>query len=216
MGESVSKRGSGPFFFFFFYNSKNTQPAKPVDRGDEENNNRDQLLIDVYRRKPDVNVLAELYKPYMSLVYGVCLKYLKNREESRDAVMQIFENLVTTLPKHEVKHFKGWLYTLTRNFCLMRLRAEKGRFFEDLSPELMETDSFLHPDDDLDQDGRFERLEKCIDELNTEQKQCVQLFYIRQKCYREIVEATGYDANKVKSYIQNGKRNLKMCMERNG
>jgi RNA polymerase sigma-70 factor (ECF subfamily) len=188
-----------------------------VNRGDEENSNRDQLLLEAYRKKPDVEVLAELYKPYMPLVYGVALKYLKNREESRDAVMQIFENLVTALQKHEVNHFKSWLYTLSRNFCLMRLRAEKGRYFEDLSPAVMETEEFLHPDDDLDdQEGRFERLEKCIEELNAEQKQCVQLFYIRQKCYREIVEVTGYDANKVKSYIQNGKRNLKICMERNG
>ncbi len=187
-----------------------------MNRGDEENSNRDLHLIDAYRKKPDVDVLAELYKPYMSLVYGVCLKYLKNREESRDAVMQIFEKLVTTLQKHEVRHFKSWLYSLTRNFCLMQLRAEKGRFFEDLSAAVMETESFLHPEDDLDQEGRLERLEQCIEELNTEQKRCVQLFYIRQKCYREIEEATGYDASKVKSYIQNGKRNLKICMERNG
>ena len=85
-----------------------------------------------------------------------------------------------------------------------------------MSLAVMETEEFLHPNDDLDREGRFDLLEKCIEELNTEQKQCVQLFYIRQKCYREIVEATGYDASKVKSYIQNGKRNLKICMERNG
>ena len=187
-----------------------------MNRGDDENNNRDNRLLEAYRKNPHVDVLADLYKPYMPMVYGVALKYLRNREESRDAVMQIFENLVTALQKHEVKHFRSWLYTLTRNFCLGRLRAEKGRFFEDLSPAVMESDTFLHPDDDLDQEGRFERLEKCIEELNAEQKRCVQLFYIRQKCYREIVEVTGYDASKVKSYIQNGKRNLKICMERNG
>ena len=187
-----------------------------MNRGDEDTSKRDQLLLDAYRKKPDVDVLAELYKPYMSLVYGVALKYLKNREESRDAVMQIFEQLVTALQQHEVKYFRGWLYTLTRNFCLMRIRAEKGRFFEDLSQVVMESDEFLHPDDDLDQEGRFDRLEKCMEELSAEQKKCVQLFYIRQKCYREIVEVTGYDQNKVKSYIQNGKRNLKICMERNG
>jgi RNA polymerase sigma-70 factor (ECF subfamily) len=40
------------------------------------------------------------------------------------------------------------------------------------------------------------------------------LFYLEQKCYKDIADLTGYDLNKVKSAIQNGKRNLKICMER--
>jgi RNA polymerase sigma-70 factor (ECF subfamily) len=58
-------------------------------------------------------------------------------------------------------------------------------------------------------------LEKCIETLGDEQKQCVKLFYLQEKCYKEITESTGFDMNKVKSYIQNGKRNLKICMEKN-
>jgi RNA polymerase sigma factor (sigma-70 family) len=176
----------------------------------------DQQLIVLYKKDNDLIVLGELYSRYMSMVFGVCLKYLKNREESRDAVMQVFEKLVTSLREHEVSHFKSWLYVSARNHCLMQLRSAKGRHFEEISPSLMENDAPLHPDEEPEMETNLSKLEKCIETLTDEQKHCVQLFYLQQKCYREIVQLTGYDDNKVKSYIQNGKRNLKICMEQRG
>lgn len=157
-----------------------------------------------------------LYNRYMSLVYGVCLKYLKDREESRDAVMQIFEKLVTALRQHQVEYFKGWLHTTTRNHCLMYLRSRKGKHFEEISPVLMENNGVAHPEDEPALEENLGRLERCIETLNAEQRRCVQLFYLQQKCYKEIVQVTGFDDNKVKSYIQNGKRNLKICMDQHG
>jgi RNA polymerase sigma factor (sigma-70 family) len=112
--------------------------------------------------------------------------------------------------------FKPWLYVTSRNFCLMQLRAQKGKNFEELSPFLMENGTQLHQDQGIDIEANLQQLQKCMEELGSEQKQCVQLFYIEQKCYKEITDFTGFDLNKVKSYIQNGKRNLKICMEKNG
>ncbi len=184
-----------------------SSPYKAVD---------DQELLLQYKAKGELAVLGELYNRYMSMVYGACLKYLKDREESRDAVMQIFEKLVVTLKEHEVMHFKSWLYTTARNHCLMQLRSRKGKKFEEISPFLMETNTTLHQDEEIDLENNLTKLEKCMETLNTEQKVCVELFYLNQKCYKEIIEATGYDDTKVKSYIQNGKRNLKICMDQNG
>lgn len=176
----------------------------------------DAELLLLYKRSEDLSVLGELFNRYMSLVYGVCLKYLKDREESRDAVMQVFEKLVTSLREHEVEHFKSWLYVTARNHCLMQLRARKGKKFEEISPYLMENDRAVHLEDEPELEANLSKLEKCIETLASEQKRCVQLFYLEQKCYRDISQLTGYDDNKVKSYIQNGKRNLKICMEHNG
>jgi RNA polymerase sigma factor (sigma-70 family) len=176
----------------------------------------DAALLQQYRTGQDLAVLGELYNRYMSMVYGVCLKYLKDRDESKDAVMQLFEKLVTSLMEHEVLNFKSWLYVMAKNHCLMHLRARKGKNFEEISPFLMETGAAEHPGEEPEMESNLSKLEKCIGTLVSEQKQCVQLFYLEQKCYREIVELTGYDDNKVKSYIQNGKRNLKICMEKNG
>jgi RNA polymerase sigma factor (sigma-70 family) len=120
--------------------------------------------------------------------------------------MQIFEKLVETLPRDEVAFFRSWLYTLTRNHCLMELRSRKGRYFEEIQVNLMETDGHLHQEEGPEFETNMSNLEKCIEELAIEQKRCVQLFYLQQKCYREISEVTGYDGNKV--------RNLKICMER--
>jgi RNA polymerase sigma factor (sigma-70 family) len=176
----------------------------------------DEELIIRYRQGGDMKDLGQLYDPYMPMVYGVCLKYLKNREESRDAVMQIFEKLTTTLRTHEVTHFKSWLYVTTRNHCLMQLRSNKGRKFEEIGANLMETDGMPHLDNENDLEINVGRLQRCMEELGKEQRQCVHLFYLEQKCYKEITVLTGFDDNRVKSYIQNGKRNLKICMERNG
>jgi RNA polymerase sigma factor (sigma-70 family) len=176
----------------------------------------DEALIALYKKSEELSIVGELYNRYTSLVYGVCMKYLKDREESKDAVMQIFEKLMMSLKEHEINVFKSWLYVTARNYCLMQLRSRKGKNFEELSPFLMENGVNGHPDQGLEVESNLDKLEKCMQELGNEQKQCVQLFYLEQKCYQEITVTTGYDLNKVKSYIQNGKRNLKICMERNG
>ena len=182
--------------------------------GQHHRNKTDEELIGLYKRTGDLEIVGVLYDRYTALTYGVCLKYLKDREESRDAVMQIFEKLIVSLKSHDVKVFKGWLYVTARNHCLMFLRSRKGKHFEDLSPFLMETESNGHQEG-AEIEGNLTRLEKCMESLAREQQECVRLFYLHQKCYKEITAATGYDLNKVKSYIQNGKRNLKICMERN-
>jgi RNA polymerase sigma factor (sigma-70 family) len=182
----------------------------------DENARRDEELISLYKKQGALDILGKLYDPYMPMVYGVCLKYLKDREESKDAVMQIFEKLVESLKRHEVANFRSWLYVIAKNHCLMQLRAAKGKQFEDFSPLTVESEAPWHPDGDAGNEGDLLKLEKCLETLGAEQKWCVQLFYLKQKCYKEISTITGYDDLKVKSYIQNGKRNLRICMERNG
>jgi RNA polymerase sigma-70 factor (ECF subfamily) len=175
----------------------------------------DEALIELYKKSEELDIVGELYNRYTALTFGVCLKYLKDREESRDAVMQIFEKLIVSLKEHDILQFKGWLYVTARNHCLMQLRARKGKSFVEISPFIMETGTEGHLQDGPEIETNLTKLERCIDELGNEQKQCVQLFYLQQKCYKEITESTGYDLNKVKSHIQNGKRNLKICMEKN-
>lgn len=176
----------------------------------------DSQLLELYKDSGNQEVLGVLYERYMALVYGICLKYLKDRDESQDAVMQLFEKLITALQTHQVEHFKSWLYATARNHCLMILRSRKGKRTEELSPFVMENGVTPHPEEGEGMEADLSNLERCIEKLNGEQKQCIQLFYLQQKCYKEITDETGYDFNKVKSYIQNGKRNLKQCMEQHG
>ncbi len=150
------------------------------------------------------------------MVYGVCLKYLKDRDEAKDAVMQIFEKLQSGLKQHEIEHFKSWLYVTSKNQCLMNLRAQKKMAKEDIDENIVENEFILHPSDDNDLEQNLEKLTKCIEQLKNDQKRCVQLFYLKEICYKEIVSATGIDLKKVKSHIQNGKRNLKICMDQHG
>jgi RNA polymerase sigma factor (sigma-70 family) len=175
----------------------------------------DAELILAYKNSQQKEMVGELYKRYTGLVLGVCLKYLKDRELAKDAAMQLFEKLLSTLLSHEVAHFKSWLYVSARNHCLMQLRSSKGKNHVEISPFLVENQGDEHPTEGIELETNLSKLEKCIETLNTEQKKCVTLFYLQEKCYQDVSEDTGYDLGKVKSYIQNGKRNLKICMESN-
>lgn len=162
----------------------------------------------------DSRVLGILFTRYTALVYGTCLKYLKDRDEAKDATMQVFEKLNQTLHQHEVTHFKSWLYVLVRNHCLMQLRARKPIVRQEFSERFMESGPVVHPESEPEMEQNLTAMEKCLEELGREQQQCVRLFYLQEKCYQEVAENTGYTMLQVKSYIQNGKRNLKLCMER--
>lgn len=183
-------------------------------RSTDENVTDNELIARF--KSGEQQTLGVLFTRYMSLVYGTSLKYLKDRDEAKDAVMQVFEKLNQTLHQHEVTSFKSWLYVSTRNHCLMQIRARKGKETREITPNLMESDYVLHLENEPEMEENLGKLEKCIAELVMEQQRCVRLFYIDEKCYKDVADETGFDMNQVKSYIQNGKRNLRLCMERNG
>jgi RNA polymerase sigma factor (sigma-70 family) len=173
----------------------------------------DAELVARYKQSNDQETLGELFQRYMDLVYGVCLKYLKQPENAQDSVIAIFEELTTKLHKHEVDNFKGWLYTLAKNHCLMRLRSEKKQATVNFDVELMQSEENVHLNGELEKEENFRKMEYCLGELPAEQKQVIEMFYLQGKCYNQITELTGLEWNKVRSSIQNGRRNLKICME---
>jgi RNA polymerase sigma-70 factor (ECF subfamily) len=180
----------------------------------------DLELIAAYKEQGDNSVVGILFERYTHLVFGVCMKYLKDEDEAQDAVMMIFEKLLTDLKKHTVDNFKGWLYMVSKNHCLMHIRSEKSvmekqRELKKDAVVLMESAEELHLDNVSAKEARLVKLENCIEKLNDKQRIAVELFFLKEKCYQEVVEETGFSMNDVKSYIQNGKRNLKICMENN-
>lgn len=179
------------------------------------NQHDDSELIAAYQKNGDLEALGTLYNKYMHLVFGVCFNYFKDEEQSKDAVMQIFEELVLKLKLHQVQNFKSWLHVLTRNHCLMALRKSAKNPTVTLEDNFVENDDFVHLDIDDAKETQLSVMEKCMETLSEEQRKSVELFYLQEKCYKEVADITGYDMLKVKSYIQNGKRNLKICIEKN-
>lgn len=179
-----------------------------------QNSLSDKELVSLYKESGDMAVLGELYQRYMELVYGVCLKYYKEPETAKDSVMLIFEELVTKLKKHEVDNFKGWLHQLAKNHCLMQLRTPKNMKTVEFKTELVQSEENVHLNGVLEKEESFKKLEFCLGTLSGEQQETVRLFYLDGKCYNEIVEITGMEWNQVRSLIQNGRRNLKICMEK--
>lgn len=217
---------------------------RPVFLRRKADTGSDEELLARYREGGDIGILGQLYERYMHLVYGVCLKYLEEREQAKDEVMNIFEKLVTTVSQQEIVSFRTWLYVVAKNHCLMLLRSRKSEsahaeamindpvFFMENIPGMHPviddggTDSpggtgpGLYPGEDgtTDAGGGYteadmKRLEECIERLKEEQRNCITLFFYEGCSYRQISGRLGMEENKVKSYIQNGKRNLKICIE---
>jgi len=187
--------------------------------GKMKNTKSEEELLADFASSGNLEVLGELYSGYMHLVYGVCLKYLKDRDESMDAVMQIFEKLIVEIPRHRIENFRSWLHVVTKNYCLMQLRSqkselEKSKEWMNDTVVFMETSIIMHPIDE-DQPEMEKALADCIERLRYEQKECIKLFYYENRCYQEISALLAIDEKKVKSYLQNAKRNLKLCLEEN-
>jgi RNA polymerase sigma factor (sigma-70 family) len=173
----------------------------------------DHELVQQYKAADNIDTLGELYQRYMELVYGVCLKYLKEPDDAKDAVINIFEELVIKLKKYEVANFKSWLYQLAKNYCLMKLRSNK-KLPVNVNVDVVHLPQNIHHDDAMEKELNLTIMEHCIEQLPAGQKQAVELFYLKEKCYKEIAEEISMDVNKVRSFIQNGRRNLKICMEK--
>ena len=181
----------------------------------------DLELIECYKNSQDKKYVDELFERYATLVFGVSMKYLKSEERSKDLTMAVFEKLFIELIKRKIDNFKPWLYQVTKNECLMLLRKQKAVNAKEEVYLRDEVEGFVEFEDNshlfdgrVDKEKLLTQLEECIQHLKEEQRTCVQMFFLNEKCYHEVAEITSFDLKKVKSYIQTGKRNLKICLEK--
>ncbi len=181
---------------------------------DKHSHITDEQLLNNFYHDRDNQWLGVLLERYTLLLYGVSMKYLKNEDEAKDAVQQVFLKAITELHKYPVQYFKSWLYMVTKNHCLMRLRQKQGKMSEIPDEHIADIADPLEKHHHIEKDKKLELLGECVEELNAEQKQCVTLFYLDKKSYQQISEETGFTVMQVKSYIQNGKRNLKLLLEK--
>jgi len=178
----------------------------------------DRELLNRYRQNHDKDCLGILLQRYTLLLLGVCMKYLKHEEEAKDAVQQVFSKAIMEVDKYQIDHFKSWIYTVARNHCFMQLRHK----IHALPEEAIENNNnLLFSENNTDTLTRIKEkeqllslLEDALQWLQPNQKECVSLFYLEQKSYRQICEATGFSILQVKSFIQNGKRNIRLMIEK--
>ena len=174
----------------------------------------DKELLSRYYEEHDNQILGVLLQRYTMLLLGVCMKYLKNEEDAKDSVQQVFLKVINELQKYKVEYFKSWIYMVAKNHCLMKLR-DKGKYTGELNEQLLET-----PDEREQKSAVFEKdqaltnMEMALKQLNDEQQLCVTLFYLEKKSYQQVSELSGLPMMQVKSSIQNGKRNLRILMQR--
>jgi RNA polymerase sigma-70 factor (ECF subfamily) len=172
----------------------------------------DAELLENFYNDHDNKWLGILLPRYTLSLLGVCMKYLKNEEDARDCVQQVFLKVINELHKYKVDYFKSWIYMVAKNHCLMKLRSNKNVEVE-LNEQTTAIELDTNHQDPAEKEKTLSKLQECLLKLNKEQRQCIHLFYLEKKTYSEIADATGFPVQQVKSYLQNGKRNLKLMME---
>ncbi len=177
----------------------------------------DEELLKHYKQSGNKDLFADLFKKHVSVVYGTCLFYLQDKDEAQDATMQLFEKLMLDINKREIDNFKGWLSFVVRNHCISIIRKNKSQskniksYYEfEYEDANYETEEKINSVSD---DVMLENMKQCLPKLKENQRICVELFYLNNKSYQDIANETGFTLNEIKSYIQNGKRNLKLLLE---
>lgn len=181
-------------------------------------------LIEAYRKSMNDRYLNELFSRYAYLVLFVCNKYFSNPEDSRDATMEVLEKLAQGIVKSDVKNFKSWLYVVTKNLCLNKLQKSKDLDFQFVPIDGDETNYFMYfseidslIDEDDDHSLKMKQaLKEAIETLDPHQRECLMLFYYEKKSYNEIMEMKNWDKDQVRSYLQNGRRNIKIYLKKSG
>jgi len=191
-----------------------------MQKGNHISTHSDIDLVTLYKETGDKAIIGVLYKRYTRFAFSIGMKYLKDEEASKDAVMQVFEKLFEDLKKHQIANFKSWLYSVIKNHCFHILRdrsykLEKEKEAINSYENFVENHFQLYQDNNDGFEEKIENLEMELCNLSHEQKVCIELFYLKDKCYQEVSEITGYTMNQVKSNIQNGKRNLKISLQQN-
>lgn len=179
--------------------------------------NSDEELIKHYKQSGNKELFADLFKKHVSVVYGTCLFYLQDKDEAQDATMQLFEKLMLDINNREIDNFKGWLSFVVRNHCISLIRKNKSQSkniksyyeFEYENPDYEQEEKINSVSDDI----LLENMKDCLPKLKENQRVCVELFYLKNKSYQDIANETNFSLNEIKSYIQNGKRNLKLLIE---
>ena len=172
----------------------------------------DTELVELFRLRNDNACIGELFDRYATLVYGVCLKYLKNPDDSKDALQQIFESLIKDLKRSSILNFKNWIYSVSLNRCRMIVRSRQRKLKKERETE-MDVIMLMHDDSNLLREEFLNEILNAINDLQDNQKVCIEYFFLQQKSYKEIIEITGFSFDQVKSFVQNGKRNLKIILE---
>lgn len=175
-------------------------------------NDNDSDIIARYKKNNDKDLIGILFDRHSHLVYGICYQYLKNEDSCKDAVLTIFEKLFHDLDKYEVTNFSSWIHSVARNYCFAVLKKEHAMV------ELSEVDKAIEDDCEDENsilvENNLPHLNKALNSIKGKQKICVELFYLQNMSYIEITKKTGFSINEVKSNIQNGKRNLRIYLEK--
>ncbi len=179
---------------------------------EKEDNIELKNWIDDFQSTGNQEHLVKVFMMFRELIFGVCLKYFRNEEDAKDATLEIYQLLSKKLPSQKIENFKPWLYVVVKNYCFEKLRKKSRQLVKENEAIDVYSEHLIHPDN-IEKEELLEVMEKCMETLSEKQRNCINAFYYKKLSYHEAAAALSMSWNQVRSQIQNGRRNLKICIE---
>ena len=154
--------------------------------------------------------MSDFFVLYREDVLGLCYYYTRDVELSKDLTMDTFETYLKRGKKGPViNDIKSYLLGIARNLCMAHFKKSKRT--QSIEESVLQ---FMEYEDENAPNGEevIDRLMMSMCKLTTDQRRCVELFFIKGCSYNQISKKLNFSYNEVKSFIQNGKRNLKKLM----
>jgi RNA polymerase sigma factor (sigma-70 family) len=182
--------------------------ASPAER-DELN----QLLLQTGRS--DQKAFAELYKRTSSKLFGVCLRMLHDRGEAEEVLQETYTTVWRRAASFDAAKASAitWLITLSRNKAIDRLRQHREELLDDPSRLDEAVDEQPTPATDAETSQEYRRLQRCLDELEPQQRDSVREAFFTGATYNELATRCMVPLGTMKSWIRRSLMQLRTCLD---
>ncbi len=153
--------------------------------------------------------LRAFMERFQNLVFSLCLRMLRHREDAEDVAQESFVRCFRALDRwDQVRPLRPWLLTIAANRCRTALEKRsklpgQNELAIDLAAERREHSQ--HHQDELD---LGEELEIALSDLREEYRNCFVLFYEQELSYQEIGEILECPQGTVKTWLHRARAQI--------
>ena len=147
-------------------------------------------------KKGDRRSQEQLYKNYADKLFGVCLKYSRNKVEAEDSLHDSFMTIYDKIGQYKSKgSFEGWMKRIAINTVLQKYRKEQHlKLVSDNLMEEIEPEELFH-------DLSLQSLLRYIQELPNKYRLTFNMYVLDGFSHKEISEALGTSLGTSKSNL---------------
>ncbi len=157
---------------------------------------------------------GKLYDLTSAKLFGVCLRLLRDRAESEDAVQEVYIKIWHNAAKFQQAEASpmAWLIAIARNHAIDRLRARRAPAL-DLDQAFDVADQGPGPEASAIAGDEKTKINHCLEQLPQDRAEAVRAAYVEGYSYLELATRYGLPLNTLRTWLRRSLLSLKECLE---